>query len=330
MGIFASTQGNIKLSWVNEVVLMAPMGPVTIPEVQIIYNGLVQPHEEDVSITFVCRGEIYDLKDISSEWKVQNNVNEDWFTREIFLNSKLRQDHMIESMKNGKIAIKYRREDVPIEATIAEIHNFNPKLTIHCSDTDINVKNMSTSPLCEEKNPLFSTIQLHFKDCKEKNIIFRLCFKTKYNVSDYSSQITLDMEGPAVSYKNIINEILRIDPSSKQRSILMDNINNCYTNIIQPHCEIAVVGHPSMPLTIKNDINIGPQKDFPLESKGTPIRSAASPTKVSFLSKPSNEFKLTAAIDCPYYSSRIGESPEFIRDLEVLNTQLRAKKNKNN
>ena len=76
MCLFTCSTDPIDLFWLGEAILVCPDGPMSERDVEVQVNGLVRAQNKKGGVlTFVHRGEIYDLQDISGEWCEQD----DWY-----------------------------------------------------------------------------------------------------------------------------------------------------------------------------------------------------------------------------------------------------------
>jgi hypothetical protein len=316
MCLFTSTKDNVDIYWLNEVMVLAPNGPHATTEREAIISGLVRATQEKSTLTFVQRGELYCLKDRSTQWLSDT----DWLTKKILNHPALNKYPRIEATEEkGKLLTRFRNDFRPDKASIADLGTGLSDVSVSCPAETVvhSVADMPTCPKLDQAEPIFSIFSLHFQEPVTQ--LFRISFRTKFGLHKYHSQITLDVEGPDLAIASILRDIARV-PDAARKAELRQQMYDLSDNTKEPRYEIAIISHPSLALTIEHTENIKKPFDFKLDSKEIPIPSAASPTRGVFLDTSTRTFTVSAVatITQPVRT----HSPEFLKALEELKHQL--------
>ena len=321
--LFTSATSAIDIYWLSEAILLCPDGPSVKPEVELQLNGLVQPRCDSAKLTFVHRGEIYDIRERSEEWgSAAQSVAADWFCDRILSNPELANSRWVRPSGPGQVHIRPRHDLPAVMATVSAQKKLLPNINVYGVNKDLVRPNARTTDWQPVERPLFSTFEMEFDGGRMQ--LFRLSFRTTFGLRDYGMQVGVEAEGPDLAIHNIRTDISRSVESSARRLELRRRIDELYDSRLQPPYEIAIIGHPLIPFSVVDRVEADMPILFALESKGTPIRSAASPTRVEFFERAERKFFMRILMQFPGRVTSPGYSEEFVTALEQLNDRRRA------
>jgi len=275
--LFTSAGENIDFPWLHEVMFVLPEGPESNqPEVELVLTGLVRSKKEGSELVFVHRGEIYSLKNRSSDWLSINNSSGDWITNKIL-------NHKYQKVKSSTEIGKYHVRPQPSALSIATTVSSSEMLgdiEVYCSDETFKhmQKDMPREPKLLSKNPIFSLFSVTFPS--QDMFLFRISFRTRFGLRDYHSQIGFDVQGPDLAMDSIRQDIVCQVSNVSRTGELWQKVGMLYKSVKTPQYEVAIVSHPLIALSTENMINTEKVADFSMETEDTDIKSAASPTRV--------------------------------------------------
>lgn len=324
--LFTSSTDKIDVYWISEVILICPDGPQANPEVELHINGIVQP-EKECNLTFVHRGEIYALKERSNEWSNRTDGKmTDWFCEKVMNTKQLAAIRGAKPIDSNKMLIGCRTRLPHVNAEVTDRKRPIPDIHVSCAEKDFLHKGneMPKEPLFDSEIPIFSQFALKFERAVMQ--LFRVSFRTKFGLSTSLSQVGIEVEGPENAISSIRGDIADMTKENLDRRIeLYRRIMTLYDNKRESQYDIILFSHPMIGINIENRINAALPITFPIESKGTPMKSAASLSRAAFFDMQSADFKVTvlAQATLPFGHSFQGFeiSPEIAKDIEWLNRQ---------
>ena len=319
MCLFTSAGEDIDFPWLHEVILVLPDGPTPDPETELILSGLVRPKKENAKLVFVHPGEIYGLRNRSSEW-LSVDTDGDWLTNKIL--NRNRQYKKIQSAPSegkGKYNIRPRQSDLPILSTVSPGQGMLSDVKVYCSKDTFEHKqdNMPKEPQYAAMTPVFCSFSVTFPTTEMQ--LFRISFKTRFGLRNYHSQIAFNVQGPDLTMNTIREDIANKVPEISRNKELWQMIGGLSLSAKEPQYEVTIVGHPAIMLTIESMENTKRSDDFSMESKEVPlIKSAASPTRVMCFDINSKGVLLQVAAGITKAPEHYDYSQEFLDSMKNL------------
>lgn len=310
MCLATSSSDRVNVYWLGEAILVFPDGPYGQREVALEVNGLARPNKAGDALTFAHRGEIYALEDRSGDWLVKD----DWYADRVLGNPEV-PGKSLRREGEDKAIIGFRQEFPPVEARIARTDE-NPisdiRVVSECETRRYTLKDMPTSATPDAK-AIVSTFRLQFREPEMQ--LFRVRFRTRFGITDYQNQLEMRVEGPDSAMNSIRQEIAK-RVSEPHRSELRREVDLFSDHLLEPPYDVAIIPHPSLVATIEGMQNAEVPVSAPVETNGTPIKSAACPSRSLFFDMKKRDFQVRVVAQVA--TRRVVYSPEFLTAVQEI------------
>lgn len=316
MCLTTSSTSKSDIFWLGEAILVYPDGLQRGKrDVLLEVNGLVRPNlgKDEGKLTFMHRGEIYDLEERSTDWLSEN----DWYVKHVFRNSVLPWKSISPiPLATNKVTIRCRQEIPPFDARMVEagehqitdVAVFGPQRLYPDESVPLPRKSF-----CKEA--IFSRFSIRFKAGDMQ--LFRVRFRTSFGFADdYDNQLDMTVEGPAIASEKVRQDILNRVPAGDYRDSLCREIDGIAASLLLPPYDLAIIPHPAIAASVEATRHAEMHVTAPVETKDTPIRSAACPARSIFFDMRERDF--VVRIVGPITPRRIQYSEQFSNALDEL------------